>query len=187
MTTTFTRMDESTAEQWAVIGAETLPEPGPGGRARARHAAVAGRHHRRLRHRPAHPLPADGDPGRAGRRRRRGGRRRRCATTSARRSACRTIPRIAAEILKPYVRDEVYEMIRVHQDFQGRHYYHHFGGDPDAREQHRDALDAEEFDARRAVRRRVGPDRVRPRLRHAAARALRAARPRGLRHAPSSL
>jgi predicted HD phosphohydrolase len=46
-------------------------------------------------------------------------------------------PRIAAEILKPYVRDEVYEVIRVHQDFQGRHYYHHFGGDPDAREQYR--------------------------------------------------
>jgi predicted HD phosphohydrolase len=29
-------------------------------------------------------------------------------------------PAIAAEILKPYVRPEVYEMIRVHQDFQGR-------------------------------------------------------------------
>jgi predicted HD phosphohydrolase len=47
-------------------------------------------------------------------------------------------PRIAAEILKPYVRPEVYDVIRVHQDFQGRHYYHHFGGDPDAREQYRD-------------------------------------------------
>ena len=28
-------------------------------------------------------------------------------------------------------------MIRVHQDFQGKHYYHHFDGDPDAREQYR--------------------------------------------------
>ena len=46
-------------------------------------------------------------------------------------------PEIAAAIIRPYVRDEVYEMIRVHQDFQGRHYYHHFGGDPDAREQYR--------------------------------------------------
>jgi predicted HD phosphohydrolase len=46
-------------------------------------------------------------------------------------------PRIAAEILKPYVRDEVFHVIRTHQDFQGRHYYHHFGGDPDAREQYR--------------------------------------------------
>ena len=43
-------------------------------------------------------------------------------------------PRIAAEILRPYVRDDVYQMVRTHQDFQGRHYYHHFGGDPDARE-----------------------------------------------------
>jgi predicted HD phosphohydrolase len=36
-------------------------------------------------------------------------------------------------------------MILVHQDFQGRHYYHHFGGDPNARENHRDALTPEEF------------------------------------------
>jgi len=42
-------------------------------------------------------------------------------------------PAIAAEILRPYVRPEVYDMIRTHQDFQGRHYFHHFGGDPDAR------------------------------------------------------
>lgn len=49
-------------------------------------------------------------------------------------------PAIAAEMIKPYVRPEVYEMIRVHQDFQGRHYYAHFGGDPDARETHRDEL-----------------------------------------------
>jgi predicted HD phosphohydrolase len=54
-------------------------------------------------------------------------------------------PAIAAEILKPYVRKEVYEMIRVHQDFQGRHYYGHFGADPDAREQHRASLTDEEF------------------------------------------
>jgi predicted HD phosphohydrolase len=49
-------------------------------------------------------------------------------------------PAIAAEILKPYVRLEVYEMIRVHQDFQGRHYYAHFGMDANAREKHRGAL-----------------------------------------------
>jgi predicted HD phosphohydrolase len=46
-------------------------------------------------------------------------------------------PAIAAEILKPYVRDDVVWTIRVHQDFQGRHYYRYFGGDPDAREQYR--------------------------------------------------
>lgn len=55
-------------------------------------------------------------------------------------------PGIAAEILRSYVRDDVYEMIRVHQDFQGQHYYHHFGGDPDAREKHRDALTPEQFE-----------------------------------------
>lgn len=42
-------------------------------------------------------------------------------------------PAIAAEILKPYVRDEVYFMIVAHQDFQGQHYYAHFGRDPHAR------------------------------------------------------
>ena len=47
-------------------------------------------------------------------------------------------PAIAAEILRPYVRDELYQVIRVHQDFQGKHYYHHFGGNADAREQYRD-------------------------------------------------
>ena len=46
-------------------------------------------------------------------------------------------PRISAEILRPYVSDDVHWMIQVHQDFQGRHYYHHFGGDPDARAQYR--------------------------------------------------
>src|SRR4029079_9015559 len=55
-------------------------------------------------------------------------------------------PAIAAEILKAYVWRDVYNMIRVHQDFQGRHYYAHFGGDPDAREKHRDTLDADVFE-----------------------------------------
>ncbi len=45
-------------------------------------------------------------------------------------------PKIAAEILKPYVRDEVYQVIRAHQDFQGRHYYEHLGMDPNSREQY---------------------------------------------------
>ena len=42
-------------------------------------------------------------------------------------------PAIAAEIVRPYVSEDVYNMVRTHQDFQGRHYYAHFGGDPDAR------------------------------------------------------
>lgn len=47
-------------------------------------------------------------------------------------------PRIAAEILKPYVSQEVYSVILTHQDFQGRHYYKHFGLNPDARDAYRD-------------------------------------------------
>lgn len=47
-------------------------------------------------------------------------------------------PAIAAEMLKPYVREEVYWAIKVHQDFQGRHYYAHLGMDPNARDQYRD-------------------------------------------------
>jgi predicted HD phosphohydrolase len=42
-------------------------------------------------------------------------------------------PAIAAEILKPYVSWETYEIIRTHQDFQGRHYYALMGKDPEAR------------------------------------------------------
>lgn len=44
---------------------------------------------------------------------------------------------ISAELLKPYVRAELYHLVRNHQDFQGRHYYAHFGADPDAREAYR--------------------------------------------------
>jgi predicted HD phosphohydrolase len=46
-------------------------------------------------------------------------------------------PAIAAEILRPYVRGEVLDVVRTHQDFQGRHYYKYFGADPDARERYR--------------------------------------------------
>jgi predicted HD phosphohydrolase len=45
-------------------------------------------------------------------------------------------PAIAAEILKPYVSRETYEIVRTHQDFQGRHYYALMGKDPDARRQY---------------------------------------------------
>lgn len=46
-------------------------------------------------------------------------------------------PRIAAEILRPYVRHEVYCMVAYHQDFQGRYYYEYLGMDPNLRDQHR--------------------------------------------------
>jgi predicted HD phosphohydrolase len=45
-------------------------------------------------------------------------------------------PRVAAEILRPYVSDDTFHMILSHQDFQGRHYYEYIGQDPNAREQH---------------------------------------------------
>ena len=45
-------------------------------------------------------------------------------------------PRIAAEILRPYVRDVVYHMVAHHQDFQGRWYYEHLGMDPNLRDAH---------------------------------------------------
>lgn len=45
-------------------------------------------------------------------------------------------PKIAAEILRPYVRFDVYCMVAHHQDFQGRWYYEHLGMDPNLRERH---------------------------------------------------
>ncbi|HXG66783.1 MAG TPA: HD domain-containing protein [Blastocatellia bacterium] len=45
-------------------------------------------------------------------------------------------PAIAAEILKPYVSRETYDIVRTHQDFQGRHYYALMGKDPEARRQY---------------------------------------------------
>jgi predicted HD phosphohydrolase len=43
---------------------------------------------------------------------------------------------IAAEILKPYVRDDVYWMMLNHQEFQGRYYYEFLSRDPNARAQY---------------------------------------------------
>src|ERR1700684_3909344 len=45
-------------------------------------------------------------------------------------------PRIAAEILRPYVGEDTYRMIEAHQDFQGRHYYEYLGQNPDARDKY---------------------------------------------------
>lgn len=44
---------------------------------------------------------------------------------------------IGAEILRPYVDDDVYQVVRAHGDFQGRYWADHLGGDAEAREQHR--------------------------------------------------
>ena len=45
---------------------------------------------------------------------------------------------ISAEILRPHVSDHTYQAVLWHQDFQLRHYAPHLGGDPDARDRHRD-------------------------------------------------
>jgi predicted HD phosphohydrolase len=144
MGATFTRMDESTAEQWAVIGEESFKNQG----------RVAERVLEMLRSleeitdgfntdQLIHCLQTATRAERAG-----------ADEEVVIASLCHDIgkavsvsnhPAIAAEILKPYVRPEVYDMIRTHQDFQGRHYYAHFGGDPDAREKHRAELDADTF------------------------------------------
>jgi len=144
MTTTFTRMDQSTADQWAVIGAETTQNM----------SRVADRVLGMLESlsditdgfatdQLTHCLQTATLAERAG-----------ADDEVVVAALCHDIgkavsvpnhPRIAAEILRPYVRDEVYKMILVHQDFQGRHYYHHFGGDPNARETHRDELTEDEF------------------------------------------
>ncbi len=143
-TDTFTRMDESTAEQWARIGVETAHNQGRVaervlGMLRSLAEVTDGFAVDQLTHCLQTATLAE----RAG-----------ADDEIVVAALCHDIgkavsvpnhPAIAAAILRPYVRDEVYEMIRVHQDFQGRHYYAHFGGDPDAREKHRDELDADTF------------------------------------------
>ncbi len=128
----FTRMDESTAEQWAVIGRETM----------SNQSRVAEQILEMLRSLASitdgfvtdqltHCLQTATLAERAG-----------ADDEVVFASLCHDIgkavsvpnhPAIAAEIIRPYVREDVYHMIRTHQDFQGRHYYHHFGGDSDAR------------------------------------------------------
>jgi predicted HD phosphohydrolase len=136
MATTFTRMDESTAEQWAVIGQETM----------AHQDRVADRALEMLRsleeitdgfavNQLVHSLQT-------ATRAERDGADEEVVFASLLHDIGKAVsvpnhPEIAAAILKPYVRADVHRMILAHQDFQGRHYYHHFGGNPDAREQYR--------------------------------------------------
>jgi len=133
----FTRMDESTAEQWAVIGAETIKN-------QPRVAEEVLSMLRRLEgitdgfntNQLVHVLQTATFAEKAG-----------ADTELIVASLCHDIgklisvfnhPAIAAEILKPYVREEVYFAIKVHQDFQGKHYYDHFGGDVNARDKYAD-------------------------------------------------
>ena len=138
-------MDESTAEQWAVIGTETFKNQARVaervlGLLRSLEEIVDGFATNQLVHCLQTATRAE-----------RAGADREVVVASLCHDIGKAIsvpnhPAIAAEILKPYVRDEVYSMILAHQDFQGRHYYHHFGGDPDAREKHRAALSPGAFE-----------------------------------------
>jgi predicted HD phosphohydrolase len=133
---TFTRMDESTAEQWAVIAVETVSHQDRVADAvlsmlRSLEAVTDGFAVDQLTHCLQTATLAE----RAG-----------ADDELVVASLCHDVgkavgvpnhPRVAAEILRPYVREEVRWVIEVHQDFQGRHYFHHLGGDPAAREQHR--------------------------------------------------
>jgi predicted HD phosphohydrolase len=134
-TGTFTRMDESTAEQWGVIVHETFAHQervaeSVLGMLRSLDSITDGFAVDQLTHSLQTATLAE----RAG-----------ADDELVVASLCHDVgkavsvpnhPRIAAEILRPYVSDDVHWMIQVHQDFQGRHYYAHLGADPNAREQH---------------------------------------------------
>jgi predicted HD phosphohydrolase len=47
-------------------------------------------------------------------------------------------PAIAAEMIRPWVAPDAYWVVKVHQDFQGFHYYERIGLDPMARRRHAD-------------------------------------------------
>ena len=131
----FTRMDQSTAEQWAVIGTETLSnQPRVAETVLAMLRALASITDGFAVDQLEHALQTATRAERAG-----------ADDEVVVASLCHDLgkgisvmnhPAIAAAILKPYVRDDVYQMIRAHQDFQGKHYYEHFGADPNARDQY---------------------------------------------------
>ena len=135
MATTFTRMDQSTAEEWAVIGKETFEHQDRVADSvlallRSLAGITDGFAVDQLTHVCQTATMAE-----------RAGADDEVVLASLLHDIGKAIsvpnhPEIAAAIIKPYVRDDVYWMIRAHQDFQGRHYYHHFGGDPNARDQY---------------------------------------------------
>jgi predicted HD phosphohydrolase len=137
-TKTFTRMDESTAEQWAVIGKETFEhQPRVADRILEMLRSLADITDGFAVDQLTHSLQTATRAERGG-----------ADPEMVFASLCHDIgkavsvpnhPEIAAAIIKPYVRPEVFEVIRAHQDFQGRHYYGHFGGDPNARDKYEGA------------------------------------------------
>lgn len=135
MAQTFTRMDESTAEQWAVIGKETYEHQDRVAESvlallRSLASITDGFAVDQLTHSLQTATRAE-----------RAGADEEVVFASLLHDIGKAVsvpnhPEIAAAIIKPYVRPDVYNMIRAHQDFQGRHYYAHFGANPDARDQY---------------------------------------------------
>jgi predicted HD phosphohydrolase len=137
MTSSFTSMDTSTAEQWGTIGAATMANQGRvADRVLAMLESLSEVVDGFAVDQLTHCLQTATRAERAG-----------ADDEVVVASLCHDIgkavsvpnhPRIAAEILRPYVRPEVFHTILAHQDFQGRHYYAHFDLDPNARDQYRD-------------------------------------------------
>jgi predicted HD phosphohydrolase len=136
MTTTFRSMDESTSEQWMLIAAETFKnKERVSDRVLSMLADLSSITDGFAVDQLTHCLQTATRAERAG-----------ADDEMVVAALCHDIgkvvsvpnhPAIAAEILRPYVREEIAEVIRTHQDFQGRHYYKYFGADPDAREKYR--------------------------------------------------
>lgn len=136
-TESFRRMDESTAEQWEVIGERTAANQG---RVAERFLtlleSLAEISDGFITDQLTHCLQTATMAERAG-----------ADDEMVFASLCHDIGKaisvpnhgaISAEMIKPYVRDDVYQSIRNHQDFQGRHYYGHFGAPTDLRDQFKD-------------------------------------------------
>src|SRR6516165_12070293 len=123
---TFTRMDESTAEQWQHIVVESMEhQPRVADRVLAMLASLEEITDGFAVDQLVHSLQTATRAEEAG-----------ASDEVVVASLCHDIgkavsvmnhPMIAAEILRPYVSVETYHMIRAHQDFQGKHYYEYLG------------------------------------------------------------
>ena len=132
---TFTRMDESTAAQWQDIVVETMEhQPRVADRVLGLLASLEEITDGFAVDQLVHSLQTATRAEEAG-----------ASTEVVVASLCHDIgkavsvmnhPRIAAEILRPYVSDDTFHMILAHQDFQGRHYYEYLNQDPNARDQY---------------------------------------------------
>ena len=132
---TFNSMDESTAEQWQAIAVETATnQPRVAERVLTMLASLADITDGFAVDQLTHSLQTATRAEEAG-----------AETEVVVASLCHDIgkavsvtnhPKIAAEIIKPYVSPDVYHMIAAHQDFQGRHYYEYFKMDANARDKY---------------------------------------------------